>query len=148
MRCPNALVGLHEQVASRIETDFRDQFTVAGACLGEITLQRAGAYPELTRDALKRCITVTQRRLDRRSHRVSGWQTDRLHRHVVKGGNPLPPGLVVVPASYERSRQPRLAMSRHNVRLKGVPTCSDSDPACLLRCRRIRRYGQSKQKTC
>lgn len=97
----NALVGLHEQVASRIETNFRDQFTVAGTRLGEMTLQRAGAQPELARGALKRCVTVAQRRSDRRSYRVSGWQTDRLHRHVVKGWNPLPLWSVVVPANYE-----------------------------------------------
>jgi hypothetical protein len=74
-----ALVGFKKQVARRIEAHFRNHVTVAGAHCGEMTLQRAGAHPQLECCALKGCITVTQRGSNRRPHRVPGRYLNRLH---------------------------------------------------------------------
>ena len=40
----NPLVGFHEQMASRVEANFRDHFAVAGAHLTEMTLKRTRAH--------------------------------------------------------------------------------------------------------
>ncbi len=61
-------------MASCVETNFRNHFTATGARLGEMTLQRANAYSQLTCGMLEGCATVLQRCSNGRSNRVLGGQ--------------------------------------------------------------------------
>lgn len=55
----NSLVGLRKEVAGRIEADFRYYFTVTGASLCKMTLQRTGTYSQSGRYTWKGDVTLS-----------------------------------------------------------------------------------------
>lgn len=55
----NSLVGLRKEMAGRIEANFRYYFTITGASLCEMTLQRTSTYSQSGRDAWKGDVTLS-----------------------------------------------------------------------------------------
>lgn len=75
-------------MAGCVETNFRNHFTVTGAHLTKMTLERTRAHSQVICCVPKGYAALPQRRGNGRSHRVSGGQTDGLHGRVMKGREP------------------------------------------------------------